>query len=131
LDGGLTQVSNTFYVGTFPRVYLDSAPHSVANVGLTVAEWKGFNGSLRYRHIGAYRLDGRDPAIRAAGFDLLDLSTSKRIRRGLDLNFAVDNLNNKKYWETQNYYESQPAVDLASLASRDNAHTRLSTDITH
>jgi len=121
LDGGLTQVSNAFYLATAPRVYLDSAPHSVANGGLTVAGWKGFNASLRYRHIGAYRLDGRDPAIRASGFDLLDLSTSKRIRRGLDLNFAVDNLNNKKYWETQNYYESQPAVDLASRASRVHA----------
>jgi outer membrane receptor protein involved in Fe transport len=107
LNGGCTQVSNAFYRGTFPRVYVDSAPHSVANSGLTLAGWRGFNGSLRYRHISPYRLDGRDPQIRATGLDVVDLSVSKQIRHGLGLNFAVDNLNNKRYWETQNYFESR------------------------
>ncbi|HEY7097694.1 MAG TPA: TonB-dependent receptor [Terriglobales bacterium] len=107
LNGGITQVSNAFFRGTFPRVYVDSAPHSVANAGITVSEWRGFNGSLRYRHISNYRLDGLDPSIRAAGLDVVDLSFSKRIRHGLELNFAVDNLNNKSYWETQNYFESR------------------------
>jgi outer membrane receptor protein involved in Fe transport len=37
----------------------------------------------------------------------------KRIKHGLDFNFAIDNLNNKRYWETQNYLESRvtPAAD--------------------
>jgi outer membrane receptor protein involved in Fe transport len=109
-NGGFTQVSNAFYRGTFPRVYVDSAPHSVANSGLTVSEWRGFNASLRYRHISGYILDGEDPtnpAKRANGLDVLDLSLSKRIRHGIDLNFAIDNLNNKRYWETQNFFESR------------------------
>ncbi len=106
LNGGFTQVSNAFYRGT-PRVYVDSAPHSVANSGLTLVTWHGFNGSLRYRHISAYRLDGVNPAIRATGLDVVDLSTSKRIRHGVDFNFAIDNLNDKRYWETQNYFQSQ------------------------
>jgi outer membrane receptor protein involved in Fe transport len=109
LNGGLTQVMNAFYRG-LPRVYVDSAPHSVANAGLTLAAWRGFNSSLRYRHISAYILDGTDstnPAKRATGLDVLDLSLSKQIRHGLDFNFAIDNLNNKRYWETQNYLVSR------------------------
>jgi outer membrane receptor protein involved in Fe transport len=116
LNGGFTQVSNAFYRGTFPRVYVDSAPHSVANSGLTLAGWHGFNGSLRYRHISPYRLDGRDPNIRATGLDVVDLSVSKQIRHGLGLNFAADNLNNKPYWETQNYFESRVTPTAPVLA---------------
>ena len=59
LNGGFTQVSNAFYRGTLPRVYVDSAPHSVANSGLTLSGWHGFNGSLRYRHISGYSLGRR------------------------------------------------------------------------
>ena len=109
LNGGFTQVSNAFYLGS-PRVYVDSAPHSVANSGLTFSDWHGFNSSLRYRHISGYILDGSDPKIpRAAGLDVLDLSVTKRIRHGMDFNFAIDNLNNKRFWETQNYLESRIA----------------------
>jgi len=106
-NGGLTQVSDAFYRGTTPRDYIDSAPHSVANSGLTLTAWHGYNGSLRYRHISAYRLDGLDPAIRATGLDVVDLSMSKRIHHGVDFNFAIDNLNNKRYYETQNNLTSR------------------------
>lgn len=109
LNGGLTQVMNAFYRG-LPRVYVDSAPHSVANAGLTLAAWRGFNSSLRYRHISGYTLDGEDstnPAKHATGLDVLDLSVSKRLRHGLEFNFAIDNLNDKRYWETQNYLVSR------------------------
>jgi outer membrane receptor protein involved in Fe transport len=86
---------------------VDSAPHSVANGGITVAGLHGFNGSLRYRHISNYRLGGLDPSIRAYGLDVVDLSVSKAIRHGVEFNFAIDNLNDKKCWETQNYLESR------------------------
>ncbi len=42
-NGGLTQVMNTFYRGTRPRVYVDSAPHTVANAALTLAASSGFS----------------------------------------------------------------------------------------
>jgi outer membrane receptor protein involved in Fe transport len=106
-NGGLTRVSNAFYRGTSPRVYVDSAPHTVANAALTLAGWKGLSGSLRYRHIGNYRLDGADPTIRASGFDVLDLSLTKRLRRWVDFNLALDNLTDKRYYETQNFFESR------------------------
>lgn len=113
-NGGFTQVSNAFYRGTFPRIYADSAPHSVANAGLTLTAWRGFNCSLRYRHISGYRLDGLDPSIRATGLDVVDLGVSKEVRHGLDFNLAIDNLNNKRHWETQNYFESRVAPAAAS-----------------
>jgi outer membrane receptor protein involved in Fe transport len=116
LNGGFTQVTNAYYRGTSPRVYVDSAPHSVGNAGLTVSSWHGFYSSLRYRHISAYRLDGLDPTIRATGLDVVDWSVSKQVRHNVDFNFAVDNLNDKTYYETQNYFESRvtptsPAVN--------------------
>lgn len=106
-NGGLTQVSNAFYRGTSPREYVDSAPHTVANAGFTLSDFRGFSGSLRYRHTGNYRLDPLDARIRAAGLDVVDLGVNKRLRRNLDLNLAVDNLFNKRYFETQNYFESR------------------------
>lgn len=107
INGGITQVSNAFYLGS-SRVYVDSAPHSVANSGLTLSDWRGFNGSLRYRHISGYILDGSTPTVpHATGLDVVDLSISKTIRNGMDFNFAIDNLNDKRYWETQNYLESR------------------------
>ncbi|MGH9722453.1 MAG: TonB-dependent receptor [Bryobacteraceae bacterium] len=118
LNGGLTKVANAFYRGTFPRVYVDSAPHFVANAGLTLSYWKGWSGSLRMRAINHYRLDGEDPAILAAGHTVFDLSLSRRLRRGVELNFAVDNLANRDYYETQNYFESR----LAGQDARPRIH---------
>src|SRR5262245_26933716 len=50
LNGGLTQVTNSFYRGTLPRIYVDSAPHTVANGALTLSGWRNAYTSLRYRH---------------------------------------------------------------------------------
>ncbi len=86
---------------------MESAPHTVANAGLTVSGYRGFTGSLRYRHISSYRLDGENPGIRAAGQDVLDFYANKRLRCWMDFNLAVDNLTNKRYFETQNFFKSR------------------------
>jgi hypothetical protein len=44
-NGGFTQVVNAFFLGS-PRVHVDSAPHSVANSGLTVSDWHGKSGMV-------------------------------------------------------------------------------------
>ncbi len=115
-NAGLTRVGNAFYRGGVARVYVDSAPRLVANAGLTLADWRGFSGSLRYRHINHYRLDGADPSLLASGFDVLDFSVNRRLRRGIEFNLAIDNLTNKRYYETQNYFESRlrPGAELMS-----------------
>jgi len=50
----------------------------------------------------------------ASGHTVLDFGVSRRIRRGVEFNFALDNLTNRSYYETQNYFESrlpgQPAL---------------------
>lgn len=110
-SGGVTAVSNAFYRGTAPRVYVDRAPRLTANAALTLANWRGWSGSLRMRAINSYRLDGEDAALRAAGHTVWDFSMVRRLRRNVDLNFAVDNLLNRRYYETQNYIESRPYAD--------------------
>jgi outer membrane receptor protein involved in Fe transport len=107
LEGGLTKVANAYYRGTVPRVYVDRAPHFVANAGLTLAPWRGWSGSLRMRAINHYRLDGEDPGILAAGHTVFDASLARRIRRGIEFNLSLDNLTDRLYWETQNYFVSR------------------------
>jgi hypothetical protein len=109
LNGGLTKIANAFFKGGDHRVYVDSAPHFVANAALTVAGWRGWSGSLRMRAINHYRLDGDDPSIVASGHTVFDLGIARQIRRGVELNLSLDNLTNRDYWETQNYFESRVA----------------------
>ena len=119
-NAGLTQVSNAFFLGTSPRQYVDSAPHSVGNASLTLNGWRGLYSSLRYRHIGRYLVVNPDntsvaPAppytnssqAHANGLDVLDFAATKRLRRGLEWNLSIDNLNNKRYFETQNFFDSR------------------------
>ena len=117
LGGGLTKVANAFYRDTAPRVYVDRAPHFVADAGLTLSSWRGWSGSLRMRAINHYRLDGEDSSILAAGHTVFDLSVVRRIRRGVEFNFALDNMFNRDYYETQNYLESRPYPDVPSAYS--------------
>ena len=117
-NGGLTQVLEAFYPGQFAigaisprRIQVDSAPHIVANGSFVLSELRGLNSSLSWRHISNYRLDGEDDAIRAAGHDVVDFSIAKRLRKWVDLNFSIDNLLDKRYFETQNYFESRLLTD--------------------
>ena len=96
LNGGLTKISNAFFRGSEHRVYVDSAPHFVANAALTVAAWHGWSGSLRMRAINHYRLDGNDPSIVAAGHTVFDAGVAKQIRRGVELNLSLDNRNSSR-----------------------------------
>lgn len=106
-NAGITHVSNAFYRGTAPRVYVDSASHTVANAGFTLASWRGMFASIRYRHVSGYRLDGLDSSIHAGGLDVVDISATRALGHGVELNLAVENLTSKKYYETQNYFESR------------------------
>ena len=115
LNGGLTKIANAFFRGGDHRVYVDSAPHFVANASLTLASWHGWSGSLRMRAINHYRLDGDDPSIVASGHTVFDLGLVRRLRRGVELNLSFDNLTNRDYWETQNYFESRVSPDAPAV----------------
>jgi len=107
LNGGLTKIGNAFFRGGDHRVYVDSAPHLVADAALTMAGWHGWSGSLRMRAINHYRLDGEDASIVAAGHTVFDLGLARPLRRWLEFNLSVDNLTNRDYYETQNYFDSR------------------------
>ena len=116
-NGGLTQVIKAFYRDEFvsdgSRRIVDSAPRLIANAGFVFSEFRGFNASIAWRHVSNYRLDPDDRAVRASGNDVVDVSVSRRLTRWLDANLAIDNLLNKQYFETQNYFESRicPSCD--------------------
>jgi hypothetical protein len=116
LNGGLTKIANAFFRGGDHRVYVDSAPHFVANAALTLAAWHGWSGSLRMRAINHYRLDGDDPAIVASGHTVFDFGMAKQITHRVDFNFSLDNLLSRDYYETQNYFESRVTPAAAIVA---------------
>jgi outer membrane receptor protein involved in Fe transport len=39
--------------------------------------------------------------------DVVDFAATKKLGRGLEWNLSVDNLNNKRYYETQNFFDSR------------------------
>ena len=111
LNGGMTKIANAFYKGGDHRVYVDSAPHFVASAALTLSAWHGWSGSFRMRAVNHYRLDGTDPSLSAAGLTVFDLGIAKQLSHMVDLNLSLDNLTNRKYYETQNYFESRVTPD--------------------
>lgn len=128
-NAGITQVCNSFFLGTSPRQYVDSAPHTVGNSSLTLTRWHGLVSSVRYRHVGHYLLVNPDdtdvpPAppytnsfyALARGLDVVDLAITKSIRHGLEWNVAVDNLTDKNYYETQNFFDSRVTPTAPVLA---------------
>jgi hypothetical protein len=119
-NSGITQVSNAFFLGTNLRQYVDSAPHTVGNSSLTLSAWHGFFGSVRYRHISSYLVVNPDdtsavPAppytnsvsTHASGLDVIDFAVAKKLVHSVEWNLSVDNLNNKHYYETQNFFDSR------------------------
>lgn len=106
-NGGTTKVSNAYYRDTTPREYVDRAPHFTSNAALTLAGWRGWSASARLRAINSYRLDTLDRTIQAAGHTVTDVSVTRQLARNVDFNFAVDNLFDRDYYETQNYFESR------------------------
>jgi outer membrane receptor protein involved in Fe transport len=116
LNGGLTKIGNAFFRDGDHRVYVDSAPHFVANAALTLAGWRGWSGSLRMRAVNHYRLDGDDPSLLAAGHTVFDFGLARQLRRGIEFNLSLDNLTNRDYYETQNYFESRVAPLAPAVA---------------
>ena len=51
--------------------------------------------------------DGEDPSIVASGHTVFDLALARALRHGIELNLSLDNLTNRDYYETQNYFESR------------------------
>jgi outer membrane receptor protein involved in Fe transport len=116
LNAGATKIANAFFLGGDQRVYVDSAPHFVANAALTVAAWHGWSGSLRLRAINHYRLVGDDASIVASGHTVLDAGVAKQLNRRFELNLSVDNLTNRSYYETQNYFASRVTPEAPIVA---------------
>jgi len=68
------------------------------------------------RAINHYRLDGDDPSIVATGHTILDFGMAKQVSHQVELNFSLDNLTNRHYYETQNYFESRVTPEAPVIA---------------
>lgn len=60
--------------------------------------------------------DGEDPSIVASGHTVVDLGMAKQISRRVELNLSLDNLTNRDFYETQNYFESRVTPDALIVA---------------
>lgn len=116
ITGGLTKIDNAFFKGGDHRSYVDSAPHFVANAGLTMAEWHRWSGSLQMRAINHYRLDSDDPSVAASGSTVFDLGLARQLSHRIELNLGLSNLLNRLYYETQNYFESRVTPEASVVA---------------
>jgi outer membrane receptor protein involved in Fe transport len=56
----------------------------------------------------------------ASGHTVFDLGLARQIRRGVELNLSLDNLTNRDYYETQNYFESR-VTPFAPVVARIHA----------
>jgi hypothetical protein len=108
-NGAVMKVANAYYRGAAPRIYVDSAPHFVASSGLSMSPWKRWTGSVTMRAINHYRLDGSNAAIVGSGHAVFDAAVSRELRRGVEVSLSADNLTNRDYYETQNYFVSRLA----------------------
>lgn len=106
INGSISKVFNSYYKDTDPREYVIRAPHFTAYSALTVSDWHGWSGSLRFRAINHYTLVG-DNSITAPGHTVWDFSVARPITNWIELNFSMDNIFNKSYYETLAYYESR------------------------
>lgn len=107
VNASLTKVLNSFYRGTEPREYVDRAPHFVGYVGLTLSEWHGWSGSVRFRGINHFLVNSDESGrLTAPGHSVTDLSVSRRLTKWMDLNFSIDNVFDRTYYETVDRYTS-------------------------
>jgi outer membrane receptor protein involved in Fe transport len=108
LNASLTKVLNSFYRDTEPREYVDRAPRFVGYVGLTLTEWHGWSGSVRFRAINRFRVNSESgEPWRAPGHSVTDFSLSRRLTRWMDFNLTVDNVFDRTYYETVDLYTSR------------------------
>jgi hypothetical protein len=53
--------------------------------------------------------------IVATGHTVIDLGLARQLNKRAELNFAFDNLTNRSYYETQNYFESRATPTAPAL----------------
>jgi len=107
INASITKVANSYYLDTEPRVYVDRAPRFVGYVGITLAEWHGWSGSVRFRAINHFLVNGEGEFPRTApGHSVTDFSMSRRLTKSIDFNLSIDNIFDRTYYETVDSYTS-------------------------
>ena len=85
--------------------FIPLAPTFTSSGGLSLTNWKGLSGSLRYRYL-ADRAANEDRSVLAEGYFLADLNLNYRYRK-TTLGISVENLFNTQWREAQFLTESR------------------------
>jgi outer membrane receptor protein involved in Fe transport len=87
------------------------APRLISTGGLTVRHPAGFDGGLRYRHIGD-RPANEGNTVTALGYTVLDLAASYRLGN-YQLNLVLENMTdtewNEAQFDTESRLQNEPA----------------------
>jgi outer membrane receptor for Fe3+-dicitrate len=89
--------------------YIPLAPDLTAMAGISLVNFKGFNGSLRARHLRS-RPANEDNSIVAEGYTILDLTVNYQTGPVL-VGFTLENVLNTQWKETQFATESRLATE--------------------
>ncbi|WP_418263216.1 TonB-dependent receptor [Flavobacterium faecale] len=79
--------------------YIPLAPDFTATAGLSFQKWNGFSGGIHYRHL-KNRPANEDNSIVAKGYGIVDCNLNYELK-SLTFGFAIENLFNKEWNETQ------------------------------
>src|SRR5690606_23943064 len=91
--------------------YIPLAPDFTLTGGLSVNNFKGFSGGIRYRFIDD-RPANEDNSIVAEGYFVTDLNLSSEFDNNLVLRIAIENLFDSEWNETQFATECRLQNDL-------------------
>ena len=78
----------------------------MGNGTLTLTDLRSFSGLLLNRRISNYRLDGEDTGSLASADGCMRFQPCKLNPSLVDFNLSIDNLTDKHYFETQNFFGS-------------------------
>ncbi|MFC1564922.1 TonB-dependent receptor domain-containing protein [candidate division KSB1 bacterium] len=97
--------------------YIPSAPRLTATGGLTVLDYKGLDGSLRFRSFGRRPLNENN-SVSAEPYTLINFDAGYRLNSNIRLIFNINNLLAEDWYEAQYdsetrlYNEAEPVSEL-------------------
>lgn len=93
--------------------YIPLAPDFTTTTGISLQNWKGFSGGIRYRYLDN-RPANEDNSIVAKGYGIADLNISYNFKK-MTFGISIENLLDTEWNETQFATESRLQNEMASV----------------
>ena len=128
LNGGVTKIGECFFPGRRPPGLRGQRAafrgECRADAG-RLARLERFAAHARHQSLPAGWRGSVDRRVGPHG--VRSGHVAKQLRRGVELNLSLDNLTNRDYYETQNYFESRVTPGCARRGA-DSRHAGVSAD---